>query len=195
MLQPPRAATIQAETDGQLWAMDRQTFRRILLKSAFRKRKMYEALLDAVPMLKTLQVGILPPMWSSSPALGVWTPGQNMLWCILFFLIYRVTNVWTWPMLLYPRHLPRENESSSKVSNTYKSTKTMIFIHILSVYDKFRWIPLAISLWIPSAILLEITQTIQKLPRIITKGTSNGIWERIADFQKNCGRNLKKINF
>ncbi|XP_039450285.1 cAMP-dependent protein kinase type II regulatory subunit isoform X3 [Culex pipiens pallens] len=51
----PRAATIQAETDGQLWAMDRQTFRRILLKSAFRKRKMYEALLDSVPMLKTLQ--------------------------------------------------------------------------------------------------------------------------------------------
>uniref|UniRef100_U5EXY6 cAMP-dependent protein kinase type II regulatory subunit n=1 Tax=Corethrella appendiculata TaxID=1370023 RepID=U5EXY6_9DIPT len=51
----PRAATIQAETDGQLWAMDRQTFRRILLKSAFRKRKMYETLLDSVPMLKTLQ--------------------------------------------------------------------------------------------------------------------------------------------
>uniref|UniRef100_A0A2M4BRY2 cAMP-dependent protein kinase type II regulatory subunit n=2 Tax=albitarsis series TaxID=58233 RepID=A0A2M4BRY2_9DIPT len=51
----PRAATIQAETDGKLWAMDRQTFRRILLKSAFRKRKMYEALLDSVPMLKTLQ--------------------------------------------------------------------------------------------------------------------------------------------
>lgn len=51
-----RAATIQAETAGQLWAMDRQTFRRILLKSAFRKRKMYETLLDNVPMLKTLQV-------------------------------------------------------------------------------------------------------------------------------------------
>ncbi|XP_037035853.1 cAMP-dependent protein kinase type II regulatory subunit isoform X1 [Bradysia coprophila] len=51
----PRAATIKAETVGQLWAMDRQTFRRILLKSAFRKRKMYESLLDTVPMLKTLQ--------------------------------------------------------------------------------------------------------------------------------------------
>jgi len=51
----PRAATIQAETTGFLWAMDRQTFRRILLKSAFRKRKMYETLLDNVPMLKTLQ--------------------------------------------------------------------------------------------------------------------------------------------
>lgn len=52
----PRAASIQAETVGHLWAMDRQTFRRILLKSAFRKRKMYESLLDQVPMLKTLQV-------------------------------------------------------------------------------------------------------------------------------------------
>ncbi|KAJ6642352.1 cAMP-dependent protein kinase type II regulatory subunit, partial [Pseudolycoriella hygida] len=49
------AATITAATVGQLWAMDRQTFRRILLKSAFRKRKMYESLLNTVPMLKTLQ--------------------------------------------------------------------------------------------------------------------------------------------
>lgn len=54
--QKNRAATIEAETEGHLWAMDRQTFRRILLKSAFRKRKMYETLLDNVPMLKTLQV-------------------------------------------------------------------------------------------------------------------------------------------
>lgn len=51
----PRAATIKAVTEGQLWALDRQTFRRILLKAAFRKRKMYEALINSVPMLKTLQ--------------------------------------------------------------------------------------------------------------------------------------------
>nr|CAD7433052.1 unnamed protein product [Timema monikensis] len=51
----PRAATIQAATDGALWAMDRTTFRRIVLKSAFRKRKMYERLIDSVPMLKALQ--------------------------------------------------------------------------------------------------------------------------------------------
>lgn len=51
----PRAATIKAVTDGSLWAMDRQTFRRILLKSAFKKRKMYETLIESVPMLKTLQ--------------------------------------------------------------------------------------------------------------------------------------------
>lgn len=52
----PRAATIQAASTGSLWAMDRQTFRRIVLKSAFKKRKMYEALIDGVPMLKALQV-------------------------------------------------------------------------------------------------------------------------------------------
>lgn len=52
----PRAATIQAATDSALWGMDRQTFRRILLKSAFKKRKMYETLLESVPMLKALQV-------------------------------------------------------------------------------------------------------------------------------------------
>lgn len=51
----PRAATIKAATEGSLWAMDRQTFRRILLKSAFKKRKMYETLIESVPMLKTLQ--------------------------------------------------------------------------------------------------------------------------------------------
>ncbi|XP_069964855.1 cAMP-dependent protein kinase type II regulatory subunit isoform X1 [Bactrocera oleae] len=51
----PRAASIQAVTEGLLWAMDRQTFRRILLKSAFKKRKMYETLLDSVPMLKALK--------------------------------------------------------------------------------------------------------------------------------------------
>ncbi|KAJ8941669.1 hypothetical protein NQ314_010314 [Rhamnusium bicolor] len=51
----PRAATIKAATEGLLWAMDRQTFRRIVLKSAFKKRKMYETLIESVPMLKTLQ--------------------------------------------------------------------------------------------------------------------------------------------
>lgn len=55
MYNMPRAATIQAATKGSLWAMDRQTFRRIVLKRAFKKRKMYEALIDNVPMLKALQ--------------------------------------------------------------------------------------------------------------------------------------------
>lgn len=54
MYNMPRAATIVATSDGTLWAMDRTTFRRIVLKNAFNKRKMYEALLEHVPMLKTL---------------------------------------------------------------------------------------------------------------------------------------------
>ncbi|XP_012523571.1 cAMP-dependent protein kinase type II regulatory subunit isoform X2 [Monomorium pharaonis] len=51
----PRAATVKAITPGTLWAMDRQTFRRILLKSAYKKRKMYETLINKVPMLKSLE--------------------------------------------------------------------------------------------------------------------------------------------
>ncbi|XP_020293104.1 cAMP-dependent protein kinase type II regulatory subunit isoform X2 [Pseudomyrmex gracilis] len=51
----PRAATVKAITTGTLWAMDRQTFRRILLKSAYKKRKMYETLINKVPMLKSLE--------------------------------------------------------------------------------------------------------------------------------------------
>ncbi|KAH7938654.1 hypothetical protein HPB51_028828 [Rhipicephalus microplus] len=54
MYNMPRAATIVAVTDGSLWAMNRQTFRRIVLKSAFKKRKEYENLLEKVPMLKSL---------------------------------------------------------------------------------------------------------------------------------------------
>lgn len=35
---------------------DRTTFRRIVLRNAFNKRKMYETLLETVPMLGTLDV-------------------------------------------------------------------------------------------------------------------------------------------
>ncbi len=41
---------------GSLWAMDRTTFRRIILKTACKKRKMYETLLETVPMLRALTV-------------------------------------------------------------------------------------------------------------------------------------------
>lgn len=54
MYNMPRAATIIAMTPGKLWALDRLTFKRIVLKSAFEKRKMYEALLENMPMFKSL---------------------------------------------------------------------------------------------------------------------------------------------
>jgi len=59
MYNMPRAATVQAASEadggqGMLWAMDRQTFRRIVLRNAFQKRKMYESLLESVPLLSAL---------------------------------------------------------------------------------------------------------------------------------------------
>lgn len=56
MYNMPRAATVQAESEGTLWAMSRVTFRRVVLKNAFKKRQMYEKLIDSVPMLKSLEV-------------------------------------------------------------------------------------------------------------------------------------------
>ncbi|XP_052284503.1 cAMP-dependent protein kinase type II regulatory subunit-like isoform X2 [Dreissena polymorpha] len=55
MYNMPRAATIIATTEGTVWAMDRITFRRIVLKNAYEKRKVYEQLLEKVPMLKKLE--------------------------------------------------------------------------------------------------------------------------------------------
>lgn len=54
MYNMPRAATIIAKTNGKLWALDRLTFKRIVLKAAFEKRKMYEQLLENMPMFKSL---------------------------------------------------------------------------------------------------------------------------------------------
>lgn len=54
MYNMPRAATIVAHTKGKIWGLDRLTFKRIVLKSAFEKRKMYEGLLENMPMFSTL---------------------------------------------------------------------------------------------------------------------------------------------
>jgi cAMP-dependent protein kinase regulator len=54
MYNMPRSATVVARSAGTLWAMDRRSFRRIVLRSAFRKRKMYEALIEKVPLLQHL---------------------------------------------------------------------------------------------------------------------------------------------
>ncbi|XP_062522952.1 cAMP-dependent protein kinase type II regulatory subunit-like isoform X2 [Corticium candelabrum] len=54
MYNTPRAATITARTDGCLWALDRAIFRRIVLQSAFKKRRVYETFLQSVPMLQSL---------------------------------------------------------------------------------------------------------------------------------------------
>lgn len=52
----PRAATVHASTDCVLWALDRMTFRRILLEGTAKRRTMYEAFLQEIPVLLPLSV-------------------------------------------------------------------------------------------------------------------------------------------
>lgn len=55
MYNMPRSATARATTAGSLWAMSRQTFRKIVLQRAYKKRRAYEILLSKVDMLKSLE--------------------------------------------------------------------------------------------------------------------------------------------
>ncbi|KAL4239998.1 cAMP-dependent protein kinase type I-alpha regulatory subunit [Mactra antiquata] len=50
----PRAATVKAKGDVKLWGIDRDSYRRILMGSTIRKRKMYEEFLAKVSILENL---------------------------------------------------------------------------------------------------------------------------------------------
>ncbi|PUU83970.1 cyclic nucleotide-binding-like protein [Tuber borchii] len=55
MYNAPRAATIISTTSHNiLWALDRVTFRRILMENTFKRRRMYEAFLEEVSILSSL---------------------------------------------------------------------------------------------------------------------------------------------
>ncbi|KAF2151483.1 camp-dependent protein kinase regulatory subunit [Myriangium duriaei CBS 260.36] len=54
MYNAPRAASVVSTGPSILWQLDRITFRRILMDSAFQRRRMYEAFLDSVPLLSSL---------------------------------------------------------------------------------------------------------------------------------------------
>ncbi|KAK2862108.1 hypothetical protein Q5P01_001641 [Channa striata] len=56
MYNTPRAATIVAVQEGALWALDRATFHRLIVKNNAKKRKMYEAFIECVPLLKSLEL-------------------------------------------------------------------------------------------------------------------------------------------
>jgi len=50
----PRAATVKATEDSSVWAVDRKTFRRIVLASNIEKRKRYQQFLKEVQILSNL---------------------------------------------------------------------------------------------------------------------------------------------
>jgi len=54
MYNAPRAATVVSTEPSTLWALDRVTFRRILMDSAFQRRQMYEKFLAEVPLMDSL---------------------------------------------------------------------------------------------------------------------------------------------
>ncbi|KAJ3158207.1 hypothetical protein HK101_001391, partial [Irineochytrium annulatum] len=55
MYNAPRAATVTATAECVLWALDRVTFRRILMENTSRKRRMYERFLEEVELLQSLE--------------------------------------------------------------------------------------------------------------------------------------------
>ncbi|KAM9759193.1 protein kinase, cAMP-dependent, regulatory, type II, alpha, B [Menidia menidia] len=56
MYNTPRAATIVATQDGALWGLDRATFHRLIVKNNAKKRRMYEAFIECVPLLNSLEL-------------------------------------------------------------------------------------------------------------------------------------------
>ena len=56
MYNAPRAATVVATSSATMWALDRVTFRSILMQHTSRKRKMYENFLSSVELLGSLTI-------------------------------------------------------------------------------------------------------------------------------------------
>lgn len=54
MYDAPRAATVICKTDMKLWAMDRLTYKHILMDTTLKKRNMYKEFLEHVPLLQSL---------------------------------------------------------------------------------------------------------------------------------------------
>jgi cAMP-dependent protein kinase regulator len=54
MYNAPRAATCRAQTESKLWALDRVSFKVIVVAAAMQKRELYVSFLQQVPILSSL---------------------------------------------------------------------------------------------------------------------------------------------
>jgi cAMP-dependent protein kinase regulator len=50
----PRAATVKARTNVHCWAVDRNTYKRVLMDTTLRKRLLYKQFLERVPLLQSM---------------------------------------------------------------------------------------------------------------------------------------------
>jgi CRP-like cAMP-binding protein len=88
----PRAATVRAKTDVKLWGIDRDSYRRILMGSTIRKRKMYDEFLSRVSILG--EYFTVPARYVKNELLSlrlpvhclqrVLTNGSDLLWPMLW---------------------------------------------------------------------------------------------------------------
>lgn len=78
MYNSPRAATVRAATDVVLWALDRITFKKILLDKTIQKRSMYGEFLKQVPVLSVLNIYELSKVADALKS-EIYEPGQVVI--------------------------------------------------------------------------------------------------------------------
>lgn len=79
MYNAPRAATIISTVPHAiLWFLDRVTFRRILLENTFKRRRMYEAFLEEVPILTELTMAERAKV-ADALQTHTFTPGETII--------------------------------------------------------------------------------------------------------------------
>lgn len=74
----PRLATVKALEDSVVWAVDRGTFRGIVIDMSFQKRRLYEGFLRSVPLLQTLHDSELFRICDALQAVE-YQPGQTIV--------------------------------------------------------------------------------------------------------------------